>query len=77
MKLQDCPGAAIKVGNDVWFGANVIVLKGVTVGNGAIIGCGATVTRDVPPNEIWAGLPARKLGERIVAPGHPAGVVGL
>lgn len=49
---------------DVWLGVNVIVLKGVIIGTGAVIGAGAVVTCSIPPNEIWAGVPARKIAER-------------
>lgn len=54
----------ITVGDDVWFGAGSAVMPGVTIGTGAVIGAGAVVTRSVPPYEIWAGVPARKIGER-------------
>ena len=52
------------IGRDVWVGTRAIVLRGVTIGDGAIIGAGAVVTRDVPPREIWAGVPAVKVRER-------------
>jgi acetyltransferase-like isoleucine patch superfamily enzyme len=64
MNQQDGPKAAIRVGRDVWIGANAVILKGVTIGDGAIVGAGAVVTKSVPANEIWAGVPARKIGER-------------
>ncbi|MBT0587537.1 sugar O-acetyltransferase [Alteromonas oceanisediminis] len=47
--------APVMVGNDVWLGANVIVLPGVTIGDGAIIGAGVTVTRDIAAGEIFTG----------------------
>lgn len=47
------------IGHDVWVGSRAIVLQGVTVGNGAVIGAGAVVTKDVPPYAIVAGCPAR------------------
>jgi acetyltransferase-like isoleucine patch superfamily enzyme len=56
--------AAITLEEDVWLGANVIVLKGVRIGRGAIIAAGAVVTKSVPAYEIWGGLPARKLRDR-------------
>ena len=62
----------IVIGEDAWLGANVIVLRGVTVGAGAIVGAGAVVTRSIPPNEIWGGVPARKIGERPAAVGSRA-----
>lgn len=54
----------IVVGDDVWFGAGCAVLPGVGIGNGAVIGAGSVVTKSVPAYEIWAGVPARKIGER-------------
>jgi len=52
------------IGNDVWIGANAIILPGVTIGDGAIIGAGAVVTHDVLPYAIAAGAPARILKYR-------------
>lgn len=52
------------IGCDVWIGHSALVLRGVTIGDGAVIAAGAVVTHDVPPREIWAGAPARKLRER-------------
>ena len=49
----------IIVENDVWFGARVLILKGVTVGEGAIVGAGSIVTKDVPPYAIAVGSPCR------------------
>jgi UDP-3-O-[3-hydroxymyristoyl] glucosamine N-acyltransferase len=54
----------IVIGEDVWIGCNVVVLKGVSIGNGAIIAAGAIVTKPILPNEIWGGVPAKKLSER-------------
>jgi len=45
-------------------GANAVVLPGLRVGRFAIVGAGAVVTHDVPEYEIWAGVPAKKIGER-------------
>lgn len=47
------------IGNDVWIGANSVILKGVVIGDGVIVGAGAVVTKDVPPYAIVAGNPAR------------------
>lgn len=47
------------IGNDVWIGAGAFVLFGVNIGDGAVIGAGAVVTKDVPPYAIVAGSPAR------------------
>lgn len=54
---------SITVGNDVWIGGNVIVLPGITIGNGSVIGAGSVVTNDIPSNVIVAGNPARVLRE--------------
>ena len=45
--------------NDAWIGAGVIILPGVRIGEGAICGAGAVITKDVPPYTIVAGVPAR------------------
>lgn len=47
------------IGNDVWIGTNAVVLRGVTIGDGAIIAAGAVVNKDVPPFAIVGGVPAR------------------
>lgn len=54
----------LKIGNDVWIGSNACILRGVTIGDGAVIGAGAVVTHDVGPYEIWAGIPAKNIGKR-------------
>jgi len=54
----------VKVGSDVFVGANAILLPGVTIGNGAIIGAGSVVTSDVPPYAIVTGVPARVIRYR-------------
>ena len=52
------------IGNDVWIAAGANVLHSVTIGDGAVIGAGAVVTRDVPPYAIVAGVPAKIIGYR-------------
>ena len=49
----------VKIGNNVWFGENVSVCKGVTIGDNCIIGIGAVVTKDIPANSVAAGVPAK------------------
>ena len=51
----------ITVGDDVWFGANVVVLPGITIGSGSVIGAGSVVTKDIPAGVIAAGNPCRVL----------------
>jgi hypothetical protein len=72
--MLDLPGAfedgmpasrgPIIIGNDVWIGRNAMILSGVTVGNGAVVGAEAVVTRDVRPYAVVAGNPAREVRRR-------------
>jgi acetyltransferase-like isoleucine patch superfamily enzyme len=52
------------LGNDVWLGANVVVLKGVTIGHGAVVAANAVVTKDVEPYTVVGGAPARPIRRR-------------
>lgn len=54
----------IVLGNDVWIGYEAVILSGVTIGDGAIVGARAVVTKDVPPYTIVAGVPARPIRKR-------------
>ena len=51
----------VKIKDDVWIGAGVIILSGVTIGECSVIGAGAVVTKDVEPYTVVAGVPARKI----------------
>jgi galactoside O-acetyltransferase len=53
----------VKIENKVWIGFNSIILKGITIGEGAVVGAGSVVTKDVPPYTIVAGNPAKKIRE--------------
>ncbi len=55
----------IKIGNDVWIGCNVLILKGVTIGDGAVIAAGSVVTKDVAPKTLVGGNPAKVIKENI------------
>lgn len=58
------PYKAVNIGNDVWIGYRAIICGGVTIGDGAVIGTGAIVTKDVPPYAIVAGVPAKLIKYR-------------
>ncbi len=55
---------SVKIEEDVWIGANCVILPDVTIGRGAIVGAGAVVTRNVGPYAIVGGVPARQIGMR-------------
>jgi acetyltransferase-like isoleucine patch superfamily enzyme len=67
-KGPEC-GKSITVGEDCWFGGNVIVLPGVTVGRGCSVGAGSVVAKDVPDFHCVAGNPARII--RRIEPKEP------
>ena len=54
----------VTIGKDVWLGARVTVLGGVTIGDGCIVGAGAVVTKDLPPYSIAVGIPAQVIRQR-------------
>ena len=54
----------IIIGNDVWIGYEAVILSGVTIGDGAVIGARAVVTKDVPPYTIVGGVPAKVIRKR-------------
>ena len=65
MMDQGCaPIQPVVIGNNVWIGRRVIILPGVTIGDGCVIGAGAVVTKDVPAYSVAAGVPARIVGKR-------------
>lgn len=57
----DLHPAPIRIGDDVWIGANATVLPGVTIGDGAVVAAGAVVTKDVPAMTVVGGVPARAI----------------
>ncbi len=67
MKAWDNKGDIV-IGNDVWIGYEAVVMPGVHIGDGAIIGTRAVVTRDVPPYGIVGGVPARIIKYRFDEP---------
>ncbi len=69
LPVEDIPAAwdnkgDIVVGNDVWIGYEAVILAGVTIGDGAVVGTRAVVTKDVPPYTIAGGIPARPIRKR-------------
>lgn len=65
----DCPHftgreAGVVIEDHCFIGTGAMILKGVHLGAGAVVGAGSVVTRDIPPGEIWAGNPARKIRAR-------------
>ncbi len=56
--MDNVRSAPVVIGNDVFIGTNAMILKGVTIGDRAIIGAGSVVVKDVPSDEVWAGNPA-------------------
>ena len=61
---QELTKKECKLGNDVWVGTNAVILRGVTIGDGAVIGANAVVTKDIPPFAIAVGAPTRILKYR-------------
>jgi acetyltransferase-like isoleucine patch superfamily enzyme len=70
---QPLAAKPVRIGNGCWLGEKATVLAGVTIGDGAVVGAGAVVTRDVPAGAIVAGVPARVLRLRALG----AGSLGL
>lgn len=61
-KRIDCQGVStnpVTIDDDVWIGANAVILPGVTIGTHSVIAAGAVVTKDVPPHSLVAGVPAK------------------
>lgn len=64
IREQPVSSRGIRIGSDVWIGANVGIVDGVTIGDHAVVAMGSVVTRDVPAYAIVAGVPARQIGDR-------------
>ena len=58
-----CYAKPVKIGNDCWFGANVVVCPGVAIGDNCVIGAGSVVVKDIPNNSFAAGNPCRVIRE--------------
>jgi len=64
IRFQGTETAKVKIGQDVWLGAHVVVLPGMTIGGGSVIASGAVVTKDIPDYSLAVGVPARVVGKR-------------
>lgn len=58
-----CYARPVTIGSNIWFGANVVVCGGVTIGDNCVIGAGSVVIKDIPPNSFAAGNPCRVIRE--------------
>ena len=67
----------IVIGNDVWIGYEAVIMSGVRIGDGAVIGTRAVVTKDVPPYTIVGGVPARPIRRRNGREAGGSSLVGL
>lgn len=63
-KYVDTSNHCVLIGNDVWIGANVLLMSGVKVGDGAVVAAGSIVTKDIEPYAIVGGVPAKKIRSR-------------
>lgn len=77
MAHQGWDSKPVRIGRDAWIGMGCIILPGVSIGEGAIVGAGSLVTKDVPPFGVAVGSPARVIKYRFpdADPGHEAGEV--
>ncbi len=64
IRVQTYTEKSVEIGNDVWLGANSVVVAGVKIGDGAVIAAGSVVTRNIPPYSIAGGIPAKVIKER-------------
>ncbi|MCG9793514.1 acyltransferase [Flavobacterium algicola] len=65
INLQPIKTALITLKNDIWIGSNCTILMGVTINDGAVVAAGSVVTKNIPSNEIWGGIPAKKIKDRV------------
>lgn len=64
IRLQGYSKKSVTIGHNVWIAASVIILPGVSIGDGAVIGAGSVVTKDIPQNSVAVGNPARIVSQR-------------
>lgn len=76
ISMADDRRAPIHIGAASWIASRAIITAGVSIGAGAVVAAGAVVTRDVPPNTLVAGVPARIIRERVMPERGPDAVAG-
>ncbi len=59
--------ADVEIGDGVWIGTNVFIGPGVVISANSVVGANAVVTRSIPPNEVWGGVPARLIRQKRIA----------
>lgn len=59
------PSGKVKIGDRSFIGGHCLILKGVEVGANSVLGAGSVLTKSIPPNEVWGGAPAKKIGTLI------------
>ena len=64
IRLQKAKTSPINIEENVWIGTNCTILKGVSIGKGSVIAAGSVLNKSVPPNEVWAGIPAKLIRKR-------------
>jgi acetyltransferase-like isoleucine patch superfamily enzyme len=69
-------GGDVHVGRCAYLGSGALVREQRSIGSGALVGMGAVVTHDVPPGEVWAGVPARYLRKAVAAVPSPGAAAG-
>jgi acetyltransferase-like isoleucine patch superfamily enzyme len=73
IRMQGYIKAQVRIEDDCWLGANVIVLPGVTIGKGSVIGAGSVVTENIPPYSVAVGNPAKVIRSRKTSETDPQG----
>ena len=63
-KIVEVEDKITVIGNDVWIGHGAIIKKGISISDGSIVGAGSVVIKNIPPYEVWAGVPAVKIKNR-------------
>lgn len=61
LRIKPVPSKSgdVLIGDACWIGANVLINPGVEIGRNSVVGANSVVTKDIPPNEIWGGVPAK------------------